>query len=97
MHRFHIGWRGVSLFPLVLLSGFSQPARAEDKQPVRLEVVLPEDAVLVINGYQTKSTGQTGRFESPPVPMGRTYLYTLKVSWHGHTLTRRTQVQPDIH
>lgn len=96
MNRLHrIGWGCVFVLSLTLLGGASQPVWAEDKKPVHLDILLPEDAELEINGYKTKSTGTTRRFESPPVEMGRAYRYTLKVSWHGHTLTRRTEVRPE--
>jgi uncharacterized protein (TIGR03000 family) len=96
MNRFdRIGWRWVILLSLVLLAGVSRPAWAEDKKPVHLDILLPEDAELEVAGYKTKSTGETRRFESPPMQMGRTYRYSLKIVWRGHTLTRRIQVRPE--
>ena len=80
---------------LVVLVGVSRPAWAADKKPVHLDILLPKDAELEVDGHKTKATGSTRRFESPPMPVGRTYAYALKVVWHGHTLTRRIEVRPE--
>jgi uncharacterized protein (TIGR03000 family) len=96
MNRFdkiRLSW--VFVLSLVLLAEVPRPAWGADKKPVHLDILLPEDAELEIGGYKTKSTGETRRFESAPVEVGRTYAYSLKIAWHGHTLTRRIQVQPE--
>jgi uncharacterized protein (TIGR03000 family) len=85
----------IFLLSLVSLGQASPLAWGEAKQSIRIDVLVPEDALLEVNGRKTKSTGESRRFESPPVMMGRTYAYSLKVSWKGHTLTRRIQVQPE--
>ncbi|HTU89140.1 MAG TPA: TIGR03000 domain-containing protein [Gemmataceae bacterium] len=90
-----IDWRWASLLALVLLGEVIPPARGEEKKTIRLDVLLPEDAELEVNGHKTKSTGKSRHFESPPVPVGRTYVYSLKASWQGNTLTRRIQVRPE--
>lgn len=68
---------------------------AADKKPLLLDVLLPEDAQLEVNGQKTKSTGETRQFQSAPMTTGRTYAYTLKVVWREYTLTRRVELQPD--
>ncbi|HTU17654.1 MAG TPA: hypothetical protein VMG10_06280 [Gemmataceae bacterium] len=96
MNRFNriVGGWGF-LLSLLLLAEVARPAWAADKKPVRLDILLPEDAQLEVNGYKTRSTGQTRRFESPLVQIGRTYRYSLKIVWQGHTLTRRIEVRPE--
>jgi uncharacterized protein (TIGR03000 family) len=57
---------------------------AQDKapmQPVRLKITVPEKAELEIEGVKTKSTGPVRRFISPPVEVGKNYVYTLKATW----------------
>jgi uncharacterized protein (TIGR03000 family) len=82
---------------LLVLSVLSSPhvARGADKKPVLLDIVIPADAELEVNGYKTKSMGETRRFESPPVAEGKTYAYSLKVTWRGQSLTRRIVLEPD--
>lgn len=83
------------LSTVVLVGPMPQPVWAEDKKPLLLDVLLPADAELEVNGRKTKSTGETRQFESPPMSTERTYAYTLKVVWRGQTLTRRIELQPD--
>jgi uncharacterized protein (TIGR03000 family) len=90
------GWHWLFLLSLSLLAQMPSPLCAdEEKKPVHLDILVPEDAQLEVNGHKTKSTGHTRRFESPPVAMGRDYAYALKVTWQGHTLTRRIQIRPE--
>ena len=91
--RINVCW--VFLLALVSLGKVPPPAWGEERKPVCLDIRVPEDAELEVNGHKTKSRGELRRFESPPVVVGRTYEYSLKVSWHGHTLTRRLQMQPE--
>jgi uncharacterized protein (TIGR03000 family) len=53
-------------------------AQPQEPRTIFFEVRLPADAVLLIDGYKTKSTGDTRIFETPAVPPGKTYTYTLK-------------------
>ncbi|MHB1424823.1 MAG: TIGR03000 domain-containing protein [Gemmataceae bacterium] len=92
---FRIASSWIFLLSIVLALEARQPAWGADKKPVHLDVLLPDDAELEVNGYKTKSTGEKRMFESPPVEMGRTYEYSLKVSWREHTLTRHIQVQAE--
>ncbi len=47
------------------------------RKTVTVEVYLPEDARLFVEGQETKSTGTMRRFVSPPLPPGK-YTYTIK-------------------
>lgn len=95
MNRYRqCAFRWAFLLPFVLMGETSRPAWAADKKPVLLDILLPADAELEVNGHKTKSTGETRQFQSPPVTSGRTYAYALKVVWHGNTLTRRIELQP---
>lgn len=69
----------------------------ESQKTVTLEVFLPEDARLFIEGQETRSRGLMRRFESPPLPPGH-YTYTIKAIIPGpnrpRTVARRIDVQP---
>jgi uncharacterized protein (TIGR03000 family) len=52
-----------------------------DMKPVRLKVIVPEKAEIEIEGARTKQTGPVRRFISPPVEVGKSYVYTIKATW----------------
>ncbi|GIW79677.1 MAG: hypothetical protein KatS3mg105_1484 [Gemmatales bacterium] len=55
--------------------------REKNKAKVYLRVLLPADAKLLIEGQETKQTGKERLFVSPPIEVGRSYVYTLKATW----------------
>ena len=67
------------------------------RKTVILEILLPEDARLLIEGQETKATGSMRNFESPPLPPGK-YTYTITAILPGpngpQTITRRIDVRP---
>src|SRR5262249_29481946 len=76
------------------------PAKPEGKK-ITLEVRLPADAKLEIEGKMTKQTGPVRRFVSPPVVEveGQKYIYTLKATWKGENgaeevVLRQVEVKP---
>jgi uncharacterized protein (TIGR03000 family) len=50
-------------------------------QPATLEVNLPADAVLEVEGQPTRQTGAHRVFESPPLVPFRDYSYDLRARW----------------
>src|SRR6185437_4438592 len=97
-------WGGISMrrkliLALVLLAGvvpsgaFAQAWR----ETVRIEVYLPEDARLLVEGRDTKSTGTKRLFTSPPLQPGK-YVYTVQAIIPDpkgpRTITRRLDVRP---
>jgi uncharacterized protein (TIGR03000 family) len=74
-------------------SAFGQSPR----KTILLEILLPEDARLFIEGQDTKTSGSMRSFESPPLPPGK-YIYTIKAIVPGpkdpQTITRRIDVRP---
>ena len=69
----------------------------EYRKTVTLEVYLPEDARLFIEGQDTRSQGEMRRFVSPPLPPGK-YIYTIKAIIPGpdgpRTVTRQIDIRP---
>jgi uncharacterized protein (TIGR03000 family) len=50
-------------------------------RPAQLDVSLPADAVLEVDGQPTSQTGARRVFESPPLVPFRTYSYDLRARW----------------
>jgi uncharacterized protein (TIGR03000 family) len=49
---------------------------------VQLDVFVPDpNAVVWFDGQQTASQGMTRYFDSPPLPPGREFTYTIKAAW----------------
>lgn len=74
------------------------PPKPEPKpveRPAIFEVRLPADAALEINGYKSTSTGSFRRFESPPLPIGKNYTYSLKATWRDQVVEKEITVTPD--
>lgn len=78
------------------LAAASAPARTQDesRQVIRFRVQVPPDArVLVNDDFETKSGGEIRTYETPPLPVGKDYLYTLTVTSGGKTVTRKITVR----
>jgi uncharacterized protein (TIGR03000 family) len=89
-----------TLIRAAFLSAFFIPAGAvaqDDRKTVTIEVYLPQDARLFVEGQETKSTGVMRRFVSPPLPPGK-YTYTIKAIVPGpngaQTVTRTLDIRP---
>ncbi|HLJ94184.1 MAG TPA: TIGR03000 domain-containing protein [Gemmataceae bacterium] len=50
-------------------------------QPALLRVQVPAGAELLVDGTRTKQTGSERYFQSPPLPAGRKFIYSLKATW----------------
>ena len=72
--------------------GAASPVNA----PVTIDVTVPADAEIWIEGSRTARTGPQRRFVSPPLAPGRDYTYDFRVSWNRDgrevTSTRRITV-----
>src|SRR5262249_6167140 len=93
MHRIHHSNGGRSMLqitkPRALLllatgallgSGAGNPGRAQagdQKEQIVFTVRVPDDAVLLIGNHKTQLTGGVRVFETPALPVGRHYGYTL--------------------
>ena len=91
------GWAlGALALALMTLSGWSQ---GPDKEaPVKLTVRVPDPkATLTVDGTLTKQTGPERLFESPALVPGKTFHYTLKITWMADgkekSETRKVKVQ----
>lgn len=88
----------VALVLGLLTLGWTLPVASQDKnkdkKPAVLILRVPADARLEVDGVPTKQTGETRRFETPPLAPG-TYTYTIKVMLPsgGAETTRMRQVK----
>ncbi|HXG10474.1 MAG TPA: TIGR03000 domain-containing protein [Gemmataceae bacterium] len=86
---------GLAGLYLTALWAAQEPVKA---QPVRLKVMVPANAEVEIEGAKTKQTGPVRRFISPPVEVGKTYVYSIKATWTQDgkpvTVERTVRVKP---
>src|SRR5207253_1314081 len=50
-------------------------------KPAKIKVIVPANAQIAFDGYKTEQTGEVRLFESPPLPGGQKFKYTVKASW----------------
>jgi uncharacterized protein (TIGR03000 family) len=64
------------------------------KRPVLVNLRVPRDAKIWFGGSQTNQTGTMRSFESPPLPVGRDYVYQLRIQWiqNGKDVTQTRQI-----
>src|SRR5438067_126033 len=89
------GLLGLAL-ALPALGQSQEPALLREKKPAVFQVSLPADADLELNGLRTRATGETRRFESPPLETGSSYTYALKAAWRGKTVTQAVTIRPGL-
>ncbi len=78
-----------SLMPSTSYVAFSRPstgnvsavAYALPDLQAQVEVQVPADAELWFDGHQTRQSGPTRSFHTPPLEKGQGYHYTVKARW----------------
>jgi uncharacterized protein (TIGR03000 family) len=70
------------------------PAPQKTEAPATIQVSLPANARLLVDGYVTTSTSAQRTFTTPALPMGQTFSYTLRaeVIRDGRTVVETQQV-----
>jgi uncharacterized protein (TIGR03000 family) len=66
---------------LVLFPGWTPAQAVATAQPVSLEMNVPADASVWIDGQATKQQGVDRHFVSPPLQVGLRYCYDIRVQW----------------
>jgi len=51
------------------------------QEPALIDIRLPENAIVLINGYQMKSTGPQRTYRTPPIQFGITYYYMMTINF----------------
>jgi uncharacterized protein (TIGR03000 family) len=57
------------------------PSVSSAEAPVTIQVRLPEDAEMWVDGKKMAEKGSSRRFQSPPLAPGQDYVYELRVRW----------------
>jgi uncharacterized protein (TIGR03000 family) len=74
-----------------------QPAASATQLSARITVAVPnEQTELAVEGKTIPGSGSSRVFDSPPLPIGATYRYTLTITWqpNAYTTMTRTRVVP---
>jgi uncharacterized protein (TIGR03000 family) len=72
----------------VRLNWLASAAAKAAEETIPFEIRVPADAKLELDGHKTKSKGVVRHFETPAMPTGHSYHYTVKVR-HGDTVYSR--------
>ena len=69
-------------------------AESPRNRSVRVNLRVPSDAKIWFDGSQTNQIGTTRSFQSPPVAVGREYVYQIRLQWKqdGKDLTQTRQI-----
>jgi uncharacterized protein (TIGR03000 family) len=62
----------------------------EQKKAIVFTIRLPANAVLQIDDDKTKETGEVRSFQTPPLPVGEHFTYTLKATYQGKEVPVRS-------
>ena len=69
------------------------PAAQDREEVISFEVLVPTDATLEIDAIKTKESGPVRHFQTPPLPVGREYTYTVRATHKGQEVTLRLAPQ----
>jgi uncharacterized protein (TIGR03000 family) len=80
---------------------YAGPEDRDRDMPARLQIFLPPQARLTIDGTTTQQTGSSREFESPSLRAGKSFTYTLRAEMPGpdgqaQTITRKVNVRPGM-
>jgi uncharacterized protein (TIGR03000 family) len=67
--------------PTVGQSGTRYIPAPPSELPVVLIIRVPAEALVDIEGVRTRSTGEVRRFQSPPLPVDQSFIYSVKATW----------------
>jgi uncharacterized protein (TIGR03000 family) len=59
-------------------------AGSSDADKVLIDVTVPADAKITLQGAKTTQTGSVRRFVSPPIAAGYQYAYNIQATWMEH-------------
>jgi uncharacterized protein (TIGR03000 family) len=88
--RLACSWGVAGLALVAAAYGSAQEVAGE--QSLTLQLLVPADAVVEIDGNPTTSPGELRRYVTPPLRTGKEYSYTLKVTSGGKSVSRQVHV-----
>jgi arylsulfatase len=68
-------------------------AEGDEEQAIVFEVLIPDNAILEIDGNKTNETGGDRTYQTPPVKVGGRYNYTLKATVGDKVVTRQIHLK----
>jgi uncharacterized protein (TIGR03000 family) len=71
-----------------------RPPTILDPNRAYLTLIVPDNADVILDGVSTATSGSRRRFVSPPLDIGRSYRYDVRVRWssEGAYVERRLEV-----
>jgi len=69
-------------------------ARDEETATTKFRILVPESAVVLIDGEKMRSTGPERVFNAPALAAGRTYRYEFRVRHEGQEVVRLVRFEP---
>src|SRR4051794_33711706 len=73
-----MGWMSLVL---LIESGSVCGQEARTAKPAIIRVRVPTQAQVLLDGEKTTQTGADRRFESPPLPPGKSFTYSVRAMW----------------
>jgi uncharacterized protein (TIGR03000 family) len=73
-------WTTVLILGVPGFVAAASPAPAQGSRPATVDVYLPADAQLTVNGKPTKATSASRAFITAPLESGRDYPYTFRAT-----------------
>jgi uncharacterized protein (TIGR03000 family) len=69
-------------------------AQQPGNQPVHMKFRVPAEAQLWLDGTATTMQGQVREMISPPLPPGKSYVYTVRVRWqrYGQVIDQKREI-----
>jgi uncharacterized protein (TIGR03000 family) len=82
MNRARSLWlAGMACLAVLSLTSGLQSQDSKGGQQAKLKLLVPANAVVEIEGFKTKTVGEERHYVSPTLPGGKSYSYTVVVTW----------------
>jgi len=62
-------------------AGGEEESDVAGTSPARIELTVPANAAVWLDGHKTQQTGSARAFITPPLQQGKTFDYELRVRW----------------
>jgi uncharacterized protein (TIGR03000 family) len=69
------------------------PVPDETEQTITFHVFVPSGAQVTIDGYKTRSVGESRQYVTPALPVGKEYTYTVSVAYQGKQVSRDVRLR----
>ncbi len=85
----------VAFYPPIFPPDAPVPFPALADEPATIEVIVPDDTVLIFDGHRTRQTGPYRHFTTPALVPGAKYHYTVEATFmrDGKPVTEKRRVE----